>query len=146
MELIVLKGKENTGKTTTINWLCNYLRGKGYIEPSSKIFRDLGNGDFLTVLQKEGVEIGIISQGDEPDKIPNYLKEIEQKASSNKIKVICALRKSIENNKVDLSNGGKNTILKEVEINKANPNSFEGRKSEINQKVEEIKDDLQLTP
>ena len=128
MELIVLKGKENTGKTTTIN--C--------VKTSSQIFKDLENGDFLTVLQKEGVEIGIISQGDEPDKIPNYLKEIEQKASSNKIKVICALRKSIKNNKVDLLDGGKNTILKEIEINKAKPNSFEGRKSEIKQKVEDI--------
>ena len=138
MELIVLKGKENTGKTTTINWVCNDLRGQGYIEKtSSQIFKDLGNGDFLTVLQKGEVEIAIISQGDEPDKIPNYLKEIEQKASSNNIKVICALRKSIEN-KVDLSDGGKNTILKEIEINKAKPNSFEGRKSEIKQKVKDI--------
>lgn len=137
MELIVLKGDENTGKTTTINWVCNDLRGDGYIEPSSKIFRDLRYGDFLTVLQKGEVEIGIISQGDEPNEIPNYLKEIEQKASSNNIKVICALRKSIEND-VDLSDGGKNTILKEIEINKAKPNSFEGRKSEIKQKVKEI--------
>ena len=137
MELILLKGDENTGKTTTINWVCNDLRGDGYIEPSSKIFRDLRYGDFLTVLQKGEVEIGIISQGDEPNEIPNYLKEIEQKASSNNIKVICALRKSIEND-VDLSDGGKNTILKEIEINKAKPNSFEGRKSEIKQKVKEI--------
>lgn len=137
MELIVLKGDENTGKTTTINWVYNDLRGDGYIEPSSKIFRDLRYGDFLTVLQKGEVEIGIISQGDEPNEIPNYLKEIEQKASSNNIKVICALRKSIEN-EVDLSDGGKNTILKEIEINKAKPNSFEGRKSEIKQKVEKI--------
>ena len=43
MKLIVLKGKENTGKTTTINCVCNDLRGKGYIEPSSKTFEDLGN-------------------------------------------------------------------------------------------------------
>ena len=137
MKLIVLKGKENTGKTTTINCVCNDLRGKGYIEPSSKTFEDLGNGDFLTVLEKEGVKIGIISQGDEPDKFLNYFEKIEQKACSNNIKVICALRKSIEN-EVDLSDGAKNTILKEVEINKANPNSFEGRKSEINQKVKEL--------
>lgn len=142
MELIVLKGKENTGKTTTINCVCNDLRGKGYIEPSSQTFEDLGNGDFLTVLEKEGVKIGIISQGDEPDKFPNYFEKIEQKACtentcSNNIKVICALRKSIEN-EVDLLDGNKNTILTEVEINKANPNSFEGRKSEINQKVKEL--------
>lgn len=144
MELIVFKGKENTGKTTIINWVCNYLRGDCYIEPSSKIFRDLGNGDFLTVLQKGEVKIGIISQGDESDKIPNYLKEIEQKACSNNIKVICVLRKSIEK-EVDLSDGGKNTILKEIEIEKTST-SFEKIKSKINQKVQEIKDDLQLTP
>jgi hypothetical protein len=137
MELIVLKGDENTGKTTTINWVCNDLRGDGYIEPSSKIFRDLRYGDFLTVLQKGEVEIGIISQGDEPNEIPNYLKEIEQKASSNNIKVICALRKSIEND-VDLSDGGKNTILGEIEIEKKKSTSFENIKPKINQKVEEI--------
>lgn len=138
MELIVLKGKENTGKTTTINWVCNHLRWKGYIESSPKTFRDLENGDFLTILENKdkGVKIGIISQGDESDKIPEYLEEIEKKACSDNIKVICALRKSIEN-KVDLSDGGKNTIL-EIEINKANPNSFEERKSEIKQKVKDI--------
>lgn len=139
MELIVLKGKENTGKTTTINWVCNHLRWKGYIESSPKTFRDLENGDFLTILENKdkGVKIGIISQGDESDKIPEYLEEIEKKACYDNIKVICALRKSIEK-QVDLSNGGKNTILKEIEIEKEKSTSFENIKPKINQKVEEI--------
>lgn len=134
MELIVLKGKENTGKTTTINCVCNKLRGKRYIESSPKNFKDLGNGDFLTVLEKEGVKIGIISQGDEADKIPIYLKELKEKDCQ---KIICALRKEIEK-KVNLLEISKNTILKEIEINKAKPNSFEQRKNVINDKVKEI--------
>jgi hypothetical protein len=79
MELIVLKGKENTGKTTTINYVSNGLRGKGYIESSPKDFKDLGNGDFLTILEKERVKIGVVSQGDEADKIPIYLKKLKEK-------------------------------------------------------------------
>lgn len=132
MELIVLKGKENTGKTTTINCVCNKLRGKRYIESSPKNFKDLGNGDFLTVLEKEGVKIGIISQGDEADKIPIYLKELKEKDCR---KIICALRKEIEK-KVDLLMGDKNTTLEEVEMVKER--SIKGKINQINQKVEEI--------
>lgn len=132
MELIVLKGKENTGKTTTINYVSNGLRGKGYIEFSPKDFKDLGNGDFLTILEKERVKIGVVSQGDEADKIPIYLKKLKEKDCQ---KVICALRKEIEK-EVDLLMGDKNTTLKEVEMVKER--SIEGKINQINQKVEEI--------
>ena len=132
MELIVLKGKENTGKTTTINYVSNGLRGKGYIESSPKDFKDLGNGDFLTILEKERVKIGVVSQGDEADKIPIYLKKLKEKDCQ---KVICALRKEIEK-EVDLLMGDKNTTLKEVEMVKER--SIEGKINQINQKVEEI--------
>ena len=134
MELIVLKGKENTGKTTTINYVYNKLRGEGYIESSPKDFKDLGDVDFLTVLEKDGVKIGVVSQGDEADKIPIYLKKLKEKDCQ---KVICALRKEIEK-EVNLLEISKNTILKEIEINKAKPNSFEQRKNVINGKVTEI--------
>ena len=132
MELIVLKGKENTGKTTAINYVCNKLRGRGYIESSIKNFEDLGNGDFLTVLEKGETKIGIISQGDEPNKIPIHLKKLKEK---NCQKVICALRKKIEK-KVDLLMGDKNITLEEVEMVKER--SIEGNINQINQKVEEI--------
>ena len=132
MDLIVLKGKENTGKTTAINYVCNKLRGRGYIESSIKNFEDLGNGDFLTVLEKGETKIGIISQGDEPNKIPIHLKKLKEK---NCQKVICALRKNIEK-KVDLLMGDKNITLEEVEMVKER--SIEGKINQINQKVEEI--------
>lgn len=132
MVLIVLKGKENTGKTTTINYVCNKLRGEGYIESSLKDFEDLGNGDFLTILEKERVKIGIVSQGDEADKIPIYLKKLKGKDCQ---KVICALRKEIEK-KVDLLMGDKNITLEEVEMVKES--SIKGKINQINQKVKEI--------
>ena len=132
MVLIVLKGKENTGKTTAINYVSNGLRGKGSTESSPKDFEDLGNGDFLTVLEKGEAKIGIISQGDEANKIPNYLKKLKEK---NCQKVICALRKKIEK-KVDLLMGDKNITLEEVEMVKER--SIEGKINQINQKVEEI--------
>ena len=132
MVLIVLKGKENTGKTTAINYVCNKLRGIGYIESSPKDFEDLENGDFLTILEKERVKIGIVSQGDEADKIPIYLKKLKEKDCQ---KVICALRKEIEK-EVDLLMGDKNITLEEVEMVKER--SIEGKINQINQKVEEI--------
>lgn len=132
MELIVLKGKENTGKTTTINYVSNGLRGKGYIESSPKDFEDLGNGDFLTILEKDGVKIGVVSQGDEADKIPIYLKKLKGKDCQ---KVVCTLRKKIEK-RVDLLMGDKNITLKEVEMVKER--SIEGKINQINQKVKEI--------
>ena len=64
MKLIVLKGEPDAGKTVTINYVYNKLRGEGYIEPFRDVFKDLENGDFLTVLEKERIKLGIVSQGD----------------------------------------------------------------------------------
>ena len=44
MKLIVLKGEPDAGKTVTINYVYNKLRGEGYIESSKNVFKDLENG------------------------------------------------------------------------------------------------------
>lgn len=62
MELIVLKGKPNAGKTATINYVYNELKDKrGYILHRHEKFR---KGDFLAVVKKENDIVGIISQGE----------------------------------------------------------------------------------
>ena len=111
MELIVLKGKENTGKTTTINYVYNELRGNRYEEPNQDKFENLKKGDFLAILEKEGIKLGINSQGDEVNQIQKYLGILEKEGCS---RVICALRDTIgEDNLLD---NGKNKILKIIEI------------------------------
>lgn len=111
MELIVLKGKENTGKTTTINYVYNELRGNGYEEPDQDKFENLGKGDFLAILEKEDIKLGINSQGDEVNQIQKYLRVLENEGCS---RAICTLRNTIEEN--NLLDNGKNKILKIIEI------------------------------
>lgn len=111
MELIVLKGKVNVGKTTTINYVYNELRGKGYKEPDQDKFENLGKGDFLAILEKEDIKLGINSQGDEVNQIQKYLRVLENEGCS---RAICTLRDTIEEN--NLLDNGKNKILKIIEI------------------------------
>lgn len=111
MELIVLKGKKNTGKTTTINYVYNELRGNGYEEPNQDKFENLKKGDFLAILEKEDIKLGINSQGDEVNQIQKYLRVLENEGCS---RAICTLRDTIEEN--NLLDNGKNKILKIIEI------------------------------
>lgn len=122
MELIVLKGKPNAGKTATINYVYNELKDKrGYILHRHQKFR---KGDFLAVVRKENDIVGIISQGEGIPYIKKFLKEFKDQEGCTK--VICAQRKD-SNTKTDLF---KNYfILKSIDIQEI---------GEINQKVEEI--------
>jgi len=139
MKLIVLKGKPDAGKTVTINYVYNKLRGKGYIESSVDAFKDLENGDFLTVLEKEGVKLGVVSQGDYAEtenSVENHLKKLESKEC---LITICAqtigndkegIRKTIEKYSPEIV-----TISKERACKK--------RAEEVNDKVKEILDCLE---
>lgn len=85
MKLIVLKGEPDAGKTVTINYVYNKLRGQGYIEPSIDVFEDLENGDFLTVLKRESIKLGIVSQGDFAKgewSVKNHLENLEKQNCS----------------------------------------------------------------
>jgi hypothetical protein len=138
MKLIVLKGDENTGKTTTINWVCNDLRGQGYIEEtSSQIFEYLGNGDFLTVLQKGEVKIGIISQGDYPNYVESFLEKLENKKCSI---VICA--QTIGEGKEEIQKTIDKYSEKEI-VSISKTKGYKKIAQEINDKVTEILDCLE---
>ena len=122
MELIVLKGVPNAGKTATINYVYNELKDKrGYILHRHEKFR---KGDFLAVVKKENDIVGIISQGEGIPYIKKFLKEFKDQEGCTK--VICAQRKDSKT-KTDLF---KNYfILKSIDIQEI---------GEINQQVEEI--------
>ena len=122
MELIVLKGVPNAGKTATINYVYNELKDKrGYILHRHQKFR---KGDFLAVVKKENDIVGIISQGEGIPYIKKFLKEFKDQEGCTK--VICAQRKDSKT-QTDLF---KNYfILKSIDIQEI---------GEINQKVEEI--------
>ena len=134
MKLIVLKGEPDAGKTVTINYVYNKLRGEGYIEPFRDVFKDLENGDFLTVHEKERIKLGIVSQGDYVGEKENSVeKHLENMKKYNCSKVICTIRKNLMK-KVNFNLGAgnnKNTIIlgKPIQMNHIR---------EINQKVEEI--------
>ena len=135
MKLIVLKGEPDAGKTVTINYVYNKLRGEGYIEPSRDVFKDLENGDFLTVLEKERIKLGIVSQGDYvigDCSVKKHLESLENQSCSI---VICAqtigeTKEKIQKTIDKYSQKGIVTISKIQDYKK--------RAQEINDKVTEI--------
>ena len=91
MYVIALAGKENGGKSHTLNILYQLLLSDGYTQvknlPHHFIFRILGNPvqeDFIDILQKKGKVIGFATMGDyykgnkvdEGDTIKNLLKTL----------------------------------------------------------------------
>jgi hypothetical protein len=123
MELIVLKGKANVGKTATINYVYNELIKKNWkeVEP----YREISNGDFWAVLEKDEIILGIVSQGDyvgTDNSVQNHLNRLEKKSCS---KVVCAQTNS------------KPSLQKVIDKYNNIPIEMSCIR-EINQKVEEI--------
>lgn len=131
MELIVLKGKANVGKTATINYVYNELIKKNWkeVEP----YRKISNGDFWAVLEKNEIILGIVSQGDYVGEEENSVeKHLENMKKYNCSKVICTIRKDLmKSMNFNLGTGNNQNIIlgKPIEMNEIR---------EINQKVEEI--------
>ena len=94
MKIIALRGKENSGKSHSINIVYQFLLNKGFVQVAGD-FRVLGNpiyDDIIDVLEKDGIKIGIIGTGDYqigPLGLKNLLKELEQK---NCDFIVCACR------------------------------------------------------
>lgn len=63
MEVIALRGAKGSGKTETLTTLYQLMLFMGYTQVAG-CFQDLGNRDFLDVLEKERIYIGIVTQGD----------------------------------------------------------------------------------
>lgn len=123
MELIVLKGAPHVGKTATINYVYNELIKSGWKEvlPYEKI----SHGDFLAVLEKNEIRLGIVSQGDYvkgTNSVRNHLNRLEKQSCS---KVICAQTNS------------KPSLQKVIDKYKNIPIEMNCIR-EINQKVEDI--------
>ena len=122
MELIVLKGNANVGKTATINYVYNELIKRGW---EQVYYEEISHGDFLAVLKKNEIILGIVSQGDYVrgcNSLQNHLDRLKEKDCS---KVICAQTQS----KVSLPK-----VINKYENTPIEMNHIR----EINQKVEEI--------
>ena len=132
MELIVLKGGSNVGKTATINYVYNELIKRNWKEVVP--YTEISHGDFWAVLKKNEIILGIVSQGDYVGEKENSVeKHLENMKKYNCSKVICTIRKNLMK-KVNFNLGAgnnKNTIIlgKPIQMNHIR---------EINQKVEEI--------
>jgi hypothetical protein len=122
MELIVLKGEPNAGKTATINYVYNELIKRGW---EQVYYEEISHGDFLAVLEKNGIILGIVSQGDyvgTDNSVQNHLNRLEKKSCS---KVVCAQTNS------------KPGLQKVIDKYNNKPIEMSCIR-EINQKVEEI--------
>jgi|GEM_PF-2470119 hypothetical protein len=132
MELIVLKGEAHSGKTATINYVYNELIKRNWKEVVP--YTEISNGDFLAVLEKNEIRLGIVSQGDYVGEKENSVeKHLESMKKHNCSKVICTVRKNLAQ-KVNFNLGSgsnQNTIIlgKPIEMNHIR---------EINRKVEDI--------
>ncbi|MBI1647796.1 hypothetical protein I7X30_12125 [Capnocytophaga sp. 051621] len=135
MKLIVLKGEPDAGKTVTINYVYNKLRGQGYIESSKNVFKDLENGDFLTVLEKENVKLGVISQGDYAKGDCSVKKHLESLENQSCSIVICA--QTIGENKEKIQKAIDKYSQKEI-VTISKIQDYKKRAQEINGKVIEI--------
>lgn len=63
MKVIALRGEPNCGKTEALRIVHNKMLDKGFTQVFNK-YKDLGNTDFLDILEFNGNVIGIVSQGD----------------------------------------------------------------------------------
>ena len=79
MEIIALRGPSDAGKTTTLKIVFEKLKVQGF-QPMKDFEEDLGNGDFLRVLEKDGRKVGLVTQGDYAVKeysVKNHLRKLE---------------------------------------------------------------------
>lgn len=72
--IIALKGRGNSGKTTTINMLPNILLANGYSRVAG-MFQKHG-GDFLDIFENGKKRVGITSSGDTYDLVHNRLTDL----------------------------------------------------------------------
>lgn len=85
--IIALRGKGNSGKSTTIRILHDLILSNGYQQISSN-FRGDG-GDFTAIFSKKGKLIGVTSSGDTYDLVHDHLQEL---VSSDCDICVCACR------------------------------------------------------
>lgn len=86
VKVIALRGEPNCGKTETLN----IVRQKMLQQESQSVermFQDLGNNDFLAILEFKRTKIGIVSQGDydrshgEAISVKKHLEDLKSKGA-----------------------------------------------------------------
>lgn len=93
MEVIALRGNSNTGKSETVNIVYQYLMLFGYAQVPGHFRGPLGNPvmrDFIDVVEKKGVLIGIVTQGDYaigPESVKTHLAALQ---AAGCVKAVCA--------------------------------------------------------
>lgn len=106
MDVIALMGKSNIGKTHTLNILYSLLLENGYTQVLDH-FQDHSNNDFLDILEKDGVRIGIATQGDYIRELPKHLSYLRNNGC---IKAVCACTTDKEGT-INAVNAYKNTPI-----------------------------------
>ena len=79
MEIISLRGPQNSGKTTTLTIVHDKLL-KQSSQNSNNCFKEISNGDFLDVIEYNGRKVGIVTQGDYSRgecSVKNHLRELK---------------------------------------------------------------------
>ena len=79
MEIIALRGPQNSGKTTTLKMVYDKLLEQGFLQQDSAS-QELSNGDFLAILENDGKQVGIVTQGDYARgecSVKNHLRTLE---------------------------------------------------------------------
>lgn len=74
MKIVALKGKGDSGKTTTINMLPNILIANGYKQVPNKYQKH--GGDFLDIYDNGKKKVGITSSGDTFDLVNDRLSDL----------------------------------------------------------------------
>lgn len=87
MEIIALRGPGTTGKTTTLKIVFEKLKAQGF---QKDLEEDLGNGDFLWVLEKGGRKVGLVTQGDYAQREYSVKKHLSKLESAGCDTAICA--------------------------------------------------------
>jgi len=79
MEIISLRGPQNSGKTTTLTIVHDKLLEQSS-QNSNNCFKEISNGDFRDVIEYNGRKVGIVTQGDYPKgecSVKNHLEELK---------------------------------------------------------------------
>lgn len=100
MELIIIRGRQNNGKTTTATLLHNELVGRG---ANLKLLKTNGNYlsvdnwmvDFQSVLDLGKKRIVIISEGDDDDRLAELMESLIDDYRPD-IVVVCARARDVE--------------------------------------------------
>lgn len=127
MELIVLKGDGNVGKTETINIVYQLMLSNGYTQVAGYL-EDLGKDDFVDVLYNGSQKIGIVSQGDYAIgtySVKNHLIRLQNAGCD---KAICACTNG-KPKIINAINGYIHTIINKTKEPDASLQEIENKKS-----------------